>query len=164
MRSPRNDPSLVPLDRFVGSWTTEATHPSLPGAVVHGTAEIEWLEGEHFLIQRARNEHPDFPDSISIIGFTEHDRVVDDELGTASPSEAESPLSMHYFDSRGVFRIYHASADHQALRLWRDSPGFSQRFTGTFADGGDTILGTWQLRTDDVHWEDDLRITYRRAR
>jgi hypothetical protein len=71
---------------------------------------------------------------------------------------------MHYFDSRGVFRIYQASADDQALRLWREAPGFSQRFTGTFADGGDTILGTWQLRTDDVHWEDDLRITYRRTR
>ncbi|HYZ13587.1 MAG TPA: hypothetical protein VFA08_08290 [Actinomycetota bacterium] len=157
------DRALESFGRFVGSWTTEATHPSLPGVVVHGTADIEWLEGERFLIQRARNEHSDFPDSISIIGFTEQDRV-DDETGSVEPTGSESPLSMHYFDSRGVFRIYQASADDQALRLWRDAPGFSQRFTGTFADGGDTILGTWQLRTDDVHWEDDLRITYRRAR
>ena len=157
------EPALEPFDRFVGTWTTEATHPSLPGVVVHGTADIEWLEGERFLIQRASNKHPDFPDSISIIGFTEQDRV-DDEAGSVEPVAAESPLSMHYFDSRGVFRVYLASADDEALRLWRDAPGFSQRFTGTFADGGDTILGTWQLRTDDVHWEDDLRITYRRAR
>jgi hypothetical protein len=157
------EPALEPLDRFVGSWTTEATHPSLPGVVVRGTADIDWLEGERFLIQRARNEHPDFPDSISIIGFTEEDRVVD-ETGSVEPVAAETPMSMHYFDSRGVFRIYHASADDKALRLWRDAPGFSQRFTGTFADGDDTIVGTWQLRTDDVHWEDDLQITYRRAR
>ena len=157
------EPALEPLDRFVGSWTTEATHPSLPGVVVHGTADIEWLEGERFLIQRARNEHPDFPDSISIIGFTEQDRA-DDETGTASPPAAGSTPTMHYFDSRGVFRIYYAGADDETLRLWRDTPGFSQRFAGTFADGGDTIVGTWQLRTDDVHWEDDLQITYRRAR
>lgn len=158
-----SDPALEPFDRLVGSWATEATHHSLPGVVVHGTADFEWLEGEHFLIQRARNEQPDFPDSISIIGFTEQDRV-DDETGSVEPVAAESPFSMHYFDSRGVFRIYQASADNEVLRLWRDAPGFSQRFTGTFANGGDTILGTWQLRTDDVHWEDDLRITYRRAR
>jgi hypothetical protein len=158
-----SEPALESFDRFVGSWTTEVTHPSLPGVVVHGTADIEWLEGERFLIQRARNEHPDFPDSISIIGFTEQDRV-DDETGSVESAVAESPLSMHYFDSRGVFRVYQASADDEALRLWRDAPGFSQRFTGTFSDEGDTILGTWQLQTDDVHWEDDLRITYRRAR
>jgi hypothetical protein len=157
-----SDPALESFGRFVGSWTTEATHPSFPGVVVHGTADIEWLEGERFLIQRARNDHPDFPDSISIIGFTEQDRV--DETGSGEPVAAESPLSMHYFDSRGVFRIYQASADDEALRLWRDAPGFSQRFAGTFADGGDTILGIWQLQTDDAHWEDDLRITYRRAR
>jgi hypothetical protein len=71
---------------------------------------------------------------------------------------------MHYFDSRGVFRLYQASADDQAWRFWRDSPGFSQRFTGTFTDGGDTIVGICQLRKDDDRWNDDLKITYRRAR
>jgi hypothetical protein len=71
---------------------------------------------------------------------------------------------MHYFDSRGVFRIFDANVDDETWRVWRESPGFSQRFTGTFADGGDTIAGLWQLREDDVHWNDDLRITYRRRR
>jgi hypothetical protein len=41
---------------------------------------------------------------------------------------------------------------------------FSQRFTGTWADGGDTILGRRQLGRDDVHWMGDLAITYRRRR
>jgi hypothetical protein len=40
--------------------------------------------------------------------------------------------------------------------------GFSQRFTGAWSDDGDTVVGRWQLRRDDVHWADDLRITYRR--
>lgn len=70
--------------------------------------------------------------------------------------------AMHYFDSRGVFRVYDASVDHEAWRLWRDAPGMSQRFTGVFDEGSDTVTGLWQLRTDDMNWHDDLQITYRR--
>jgi hypothetical protein len=54
------------------------------------------------------------------------------------------------------------SIDDESWRLWRSAPGFSQRYTGTFADGGDTIDGVWQLCQDDIHWHDDLQITYRR--
>jgi hypothetical protein len=67
--------ALQPLNRLVGSWSTEATHPARPGVVVHGTASIELLETQHFLIVRSRNDHPDFPDAISILGFTDVDRV-----------------------------------------------------------------------------------------
>lgn len=155
------EPVLKPFNRLVGAWTTEATHPSLPGVVVHGIALVEWLEGERFLIHRARTDHPDFPDSISIIGDTERDRV-DNASDTGPAGAAKARLHMHYFDSRGVFRIYYASMDDQAWRLWRDAPGFSQRFTGTFDDGGETIVGSWQLSRDDIHWDDDVQITYRR--
>jgi hypothetical protein len=150
-------PELELLNRLVGAWTTEATHPALPGVVVRGTAAIEWLEGHRFLIHRAGNDHPDFPDSISILGFTEHDRVDNAEATTDKPE-----LSMHYYDSRGVFRVYDASIDALAWRLERTAPGFSQRFTGTLAADLGTIVGVWQLCEDDVHWHDDLRITYRR--
>jgi hypothetical protein len=154
---------LERLNRLVGTWTTEATHPGSPGLIVHGTAIIQWLEGERFLIHRARSDHIDFPDSISIIGTTETDRVED--TPAADPPAVEEPqLSMHYFDSRGVFRVYLASVDDEAWRLWRDAPGFSQRFTGTFASGGDTIVGQWQLCRHDIDWNDDLQITYRRQR
>lgn len=61
-----------------------------------------------------------------------------------------------------MFRVYDVSVDDQAWRLWRDAPGSSQRFTGTFADRGDTIAGHWQLCRDDIIWNDDLQITYRR--
>ena len=153
--------TVKPLGRLVGTWTTEATHPALPGVVVRGTAVIEWLEGERFLIHRARTDHPDFPDAISIIGLTDRDRV-DSAAGTAPADDDSSRLRMHYYDSRGVFRVYEASIDDASWRLWRDAPGFSQRFTGTVADGGDTIVGRWQLSRDDLDWHDDLEITYRR--
>jgi hypothetical protein len=156
-------PPLEHLGRLVGTWTTDATHPAFPGLVVHGIAVVEWLEGEQFLIHRARTDHPDFPDSISIIGFTERDRV-GDQPDQGSAVATESRMSMHYFDSRGVFRVYSSTVDEEAWRFWRDAPGFSQRFTGTFADGGDTIVGHSQLCEDDIHWNDDLKITYRRRK
>jgi hypothetical protein len=145
MDQPARDPQLEALNALVGTWALEATHPAVPSAVVRGEAAVEWLEGERFLIHRASNDHPDFPDSISVIG------LVDDAL------------SMYYFDSRGVHRIYEVAMEGSSWRMWRDAPGFSQRFTGTFEDGGDTIAGQWELSRDDETWDDDLRITYRRS-
>ena len=153
-------PALQLLNRLVGNWTTEMTHPALPGVTVQGTVTVEWLEGERFLIHRFRNDHPDFPDSISIIGFTDADRV--DAGANNSAISSDARLCMHYFDSRGVFRVYDVTMDDHAWRISRDAPEFSQRFVGTFADSGRTINGQWQLRQDDAHWNDDLTITYRR--
>ena len=158
----KRDPQLEKLDRLVGTWSFEATHPAVPGVIVRGSSVIAWLEGERFLIHRSRNDHPDFPDSISIIGFTEQDRVGHTPDADAS-SAGHGELHMHYYDSRGVSRVFSAGIDDTTWRLWRDSPGFSQRFAGKFADNGDTISGVWQLNQDDAHWHDDLAITYRRA-
>jgi hypothetical protein len=139
---------LEHLNAWVGEWETEATHPMLPDTVVPGRISVEWLEGERFLLHRARNEHPDFPDSISVIGETE---------------EGADNLTMHYFDSRGVFRVYGLSAEEGELKIWRDDPAFRQRFTGRFSDGSSTFAGTWELNEAEAGWNDDLKITYRRA-
>jgi hypothetical protein len=153
--------TLAALNRLLGSWTTEATHPAMPGVVVQGSVEMTWLEGERFLIHRATTEHPDFPDSISILGMMGKDRVTGPR-DTGSEADGEPRLRMHYFDSRGVFRVYDASIDDIAWRLWRDAKGFSQRFSGRVEDGGNTIVGRWEVSEDDVHWTNDLEITYRR--
>jgi hypothetical protein len=152
--------SLPFVARLVGSWTTEATHPAVPGTIVRGTATIEWLEGERFLIFRARTDHPDFPDSISIIGCMAHGRA---DASGGVQSGADEAVTMHYYDSRGVYREYAVAADATALRFAREDPGFSQRFTGTFAERGDALVGQWQVCEDGVHWKDDLAITFRRS-
>ena len=143
------------LERLLGRWATESTHPMLPGVVVHGSVTMEWLPGERFLVHRLHMEHPEFPDSLSIIGEMSTDRMD----GSTGPGGAE--LSMHYYDSRGVFRIYRVSLEDRIWRIWRDAPGFSQRFAGTFAEDGRSVQGVWQLCRDDQTWVDDLRITYR---
>lgn len=159
----KTDPTLASLGRLVGAWTTEATHPDMPGVVVHGTADVEWLEGERFLLLRSRTDHPDFPDALSVIGHMDQDRVDESKDGKDNVSTPpSSPLRMQYFDSRGVYRLNDTRVTDAAWEWWRESPGFSQRFTGRFEDGGDTIVGQSQLRRDDVHWKDDLAITYRR--
>jgi hypothetical protein len=149
------------LGRLVGTWTTEATHPKRPGVVVHGIAAFEWLEGQRFLVHRARTDHRDFPDSLSVIGRMGQDRVHGD-AGSVQMDGDETPLRMHYFDSRGVFRVYDVSMDDAEWRWWRNVPGFSQRFVGLISADGNTINGRSQLCEDDVHWADDLQITYRR--
>jgi hypothetical protein len=140
------NPELHPLKALVGEWASEAVHAAFPTMVVQGHTAVEWLEGERFLILRSQADHPDFPDSISIIGAQ------------------EDGLSMHYFDSRGVHRVYDVSMRDGVWRVWRDAPGFSQRFAGRFSDDGDTITGMWELSCDGSTWNNDLEITYRRVR
>jgi hypothetical protein len=136
---------LEPFEALVGTWTTEATHRMYPSMVVRGRSTFEWLEGKRFLIQRSVTDHPEFPDAMAVFGVT------------------DEQLSMHYFDSRGVYRVYAVSLSEGTLRFARDAPGFSQRFTGTFSDDGNTITGLAELSQDGSTWDDDLAITYRRA-
>jgi hypothetical protein len=94
---------LEPFQALIGEWTIEMTHPPVEDTVVRGRATYEWLEGDRFLIQRAVNEHPDFPDSLCVIGVI----------------EGENDLSMQYFDSRGVHRVYAIGFDGRELTLGR---------------------------------------------
>ena len=131
--------------RLVGRWAAEATHRALPGAVIKGEATFEWLEDQRFLLQRSHYDHPEIPDAIGVIG------IVDGQP------------SMHYFDARGVHRVFAVDITEDCWRFWNDVPGFSQRFTGITSDDGDAIRGEVELSRDDgATWEPDLAIAYRR--
>jgi hypothetical protein len=138
---------LEPFEALIGEWTIEMTHPMIEDTVVRGRATYEWLEGRRFLIQRAVNEHPDFPDSLSVIGVM----------------EGQADLSTQYFDSRGVHRVYAIGFDGAELTLERDFPGFAQRLSAKLSDDRSTLAGVWQLNEDDQGYRDDLAFTYRRA-
>lgn len=150
-------PMLTHLDQLVGEWETEATHRLLPAVVVRGRSTFEWLEGGHFLIWRAHNEHPDFPDSISILGC---EAPADGDAA----GDATDGCFLSTFDSRGIVRHHSLVAEAGAFRFWRDWPGFSQRFIGTFSADGVSITGVAALNQDGATWEEDLWITYRRVR
>jgi hypothetical protein len=137
------DPALEPFDALIGTWDTEATHPMVEG-VVAGTMTFEWLAGGQFLVQRSHNEHELFPDGICVIG---------------APESGEG-LVMEYFDSRGVRRTYDISLEEGVLRIWRDAPGFDQRYQATLAP--DSFEGVFQLARTPGDWQDDLKMVYRR--
>lgn len=135
--------ALEAFDALIGTWETQATHPTIEG-VVPGEMTFEWLEGRKFLIQRFRNEHELFPDGICLIG----------------PPEDGDKLVQEYFDSRGVRRTYGASLQDGVLRLWRDDPEFAQRFSATL--GPDAFEGVWQVAEAPGDWKDDVTVSYRR--
>ena len=139
------------LDAFVGEWSLHAA--AFPGPPGHAT--FEWMPGGRFLVQRweagklpVDGEEIDFT-GINIVGID---------------SEREGYLQ-HYFDSRGVARVYKMSFENGVWKLWRDTEDFSpldfsQRFTGTFSDDGKTIEGRWEISHDGSTWETDFEMTY----
>jgi hypothetical protein len=154
MQPDTQHPVLDHLAMLMGEWETGATHQAWPGTVVHGRATFEWLEGGTFLIWRAHYDHPDLPDSIVIMGCD----------ATGDLANPGGGCSLHYFDQRGVTRLYHLSAEAGVWRFWREAPGFSQRFTGTLSADRRTIDGVAELSRDGVTWEQDLLITYKRVK
>jgi hypothetical protein len=154
MPSPER-PGLPGWQRFIGRWVTEGAHPLLPGDVIRGHTTFEWLDGQQFVIQRSHYDHQDIPDAIAIIGA-----ISESEAGEP---EAGQQLSLHYYDSRGLYRVYTVSLEGDQWRFWRDDPGFRQRFTGRFSTDGDTITGQGQMARKGAGWEDDLALTYRRS-
>ncbi len=155
MKRSTPNPALDRLEALVGEWELEA---SVGGQTIRGArTKFEWLEGGAFLVQHTDAE-PDesapaewvanapFP-VVTIIGL-------DDSAET---------FSMLYADGRGVFRVYEMTLGGGVWKIWRDAPGFFQRFTATFSDDGRTITGSWEGSRDGSEWEHDFGLTYRKV-
>ena len=134
------------LEPLLGDWTAEAVMPGGGDELVRGAMSVEWLDGGGYLVQRTAMENPLFPRGISVIG----------------PDRSGERIVQHYFDSRGVARIYDISLENGVLRLSRDDEDFAQRFTGRFSDDGSTIEGAWERTEPDGAWVHDFALTYRR--
>ena len=153
MTETRSDGSTEALAPFVGAWKLLAAFQDEGPADIGARTSFEWLPGEQFLIERWEVPLPEAPDGIAIIG--------------ADP-KSEGSYLQHYFDSRGVARVYKMSFEDGVWKLWRDEPDFSpldfaQRFSGTFSADGETIEGCWEICHDGTTWERDFDLTYKRA-
>jgi hypothetical protein len=139
------------LQALIGEWTISA--PAFPGPP--GRAKFEWMPGGKFLV-----EHWD----VGTIRFGEEDIEFTGIAIMEFDSENQNYLQ-HYFDSRGVARVYQMSFADGVWKLWRDSADFSpldfsQRFTGTVSDDGQTIEGRWEISHDGTTWETDFDVIY----
>ena len=142
--------ALEALDVFVGEWTEQVLLPDIPS----GHAVFEWALDQQYLVQRSASPQPEFPNSIAIVAYD---------------VDADSYVQ-HYFDSRGVVRIYRMELRDRLWTLLRTEADFSplnfwQRFEGSFSADATTIEGRWETSHDGgAHWELDFGLTYTRVR
>lgn len=133
-------PDISTLEPLVGEWTVASPFGT-------ATTGFEWALDDAYLLQRTRAAAP-MPSSLCVY------------------QAAEAGFVQHYFDSRGVTRIYRMTFDGTAWEMRRDEADFSelpfrQRWIAAFTDP-DTIEGRWE-RTDDAGaWGVDFALTYRR--
>ena len=140
-------PALGLLDVLVGEWTELVSAHGDPT----GTVTFEWALGEHYLVQRTMLPPP-FPESFAVIEY----------------DESAGEFRQHYFDSRGVTRVYRMSLTGSDWTLLRTEPdfsdlGFAQRFVGTIADDGRSVDGRWEQSHDGGQtWEHDFGLRLER--
>jgi hypothetical protein len=140
------------LKILIGEWSLEMTMPgAAPSGDVGARVTFEPL-GEKFLFERWSVPVPGAPDGLAVIGY----------------DEGRGTLLQHYFDERGVARVYEMSLADGVWTLERTKPDFSpldftQRFTGTFSADRRTIAGRWEICNDGSTWEHDFDLTYRRV-
>jgi hypothetical protein len=140
------DPTLEPL---LGDWSMSAEIPGAPAAETGARTTFEWAPGNRFLIQRWEVPNPEVPDGVAVIGFNE-------ERGC---------YLQHYFDSRGLARVYEMTLHDDVWTLRRETADFSpldfaQRFEGRFSEDGRRISGRWESSADGASWNHDFDLTY----
>ena len=134
------------LEPLIGRWEIPI------GDGEPGYTTFAWALGRRFVEQRSSLPIEGAPDGLIII----------------APAADGDGFTQHYFDSRGVVRLYAMTFDGTEWRLERTEPDFTpldfrQRWIGTFADGGDTIHGQWDI-DEGEGWRLDFEMTYARVR
>ena len=96
---------------------------------------------------RRKGHLPEAPDNVSIIGC----------------DAANGTYFQLYSDERGVCRVYEMSIGNREWKLWREGEPFSQRFTATLSEDGNTITGRWEIAEDGTNYTTDFDLIYRRV-
>jgi hypothetical protein len=137
------NPTLKQLEALIGEWEVEV--PQFRGQ--RGRATFEWLDGGAYLRFHAVAPDP-APTATWIVGR----------------DDASETYTSLYYDSRRVSRVYQMSFGERVWKLWRDAPGFWQRFSGTLSDDGGSIRGAWEKSPDGSSWEHDFDLIYTRVK
>ncbi len=146
-----HNPALADLEFLVGEWDMEISNaPFLPSLddTAHGHVTFEWIEDGALLMMRQSEQSGNPPSARWAIGR--------DESG--------ADYKVLYSDIRGVSRIYEMRLMDGTWQLWRNAPGFSQRFEGRVGPDRKTITSHWEKSFDGATWEHDFDITYTRRK
>src|SRR4051794_25202549 len=147
-----SSPGVEALAPFVGDWQVHLDMPGVALADVRATTSFRPVLDGRYLEQRATVDRPEFPDVLAVI----------------APSADGAGYTQHYFDSRGVVRLYAMTFGDGAWTLAREREDFSplsfaQRWTARFGDDGATIRGKWEKQHPGGPWELDFHLVYTRA-
>ena len=93
------------LEPFVGEWRLETSLAPPDG--VRARAVFEWALGGRFLVERSEVDVPEAPDGLCVV------------------AAAPEGYLQHYFDSRGVVRLYAMTFDGRLWTLRREEADFS---------------------------------------
>ena len=141
------------FEPLIGEWHGEGELPIDPPMKMSAETKVERLG--KFIVLRSTGEPAELPDSVSIIG--------------GAPDGEPQP--MHYFDDRGVKRLFLMALEGSTWKIWRapgedwngpDGPGFNQRYIGEISADGKTINGRWERGIGDAgdQWEVDFPFDY----
>lgn len=141
------NPALKFLDVLVGDWQMELSNAAFlpnPSGTATGLVSFEWLQDGAFLMMRMGDKPSAAPDATWLIG-----------------RDDSTPIyTVLYYDSRSVSRIYQMTFSDGVWKMWRDAPGFCQRFEGKVSADGQTITARWEKSPDGTSWQHDFDLTY----
>ena len=141
------NPALNSLEALVGQWEMEVSNASfLPRSTdtVKGPVSFEWAQDGAFLLMRMGGKPAGPPAALWLI----------------SRDESTPDYTVLYYDSRSVSRVYEMSFSEGVWKMWRNAPGFCQRYEGTVSKDGKTISARWEKSSDGTRWEHDFDVTY----
>ncbi len=147
--SPNQNPALKQLEILVGDWEMELFNTSFlprPSDTVKGSISFEWMQDGAFLLMRMGDKPPRSPVAMWLI----------------SRDESTPEYTVLYYDDRGVSRVYQMSFTEGVWKIWREAPGFSQRFEGKFSEDHNTVTASWEKSLDGTTWEHDFNVIYTR--
>ena len=83
-----------------------------------------------------------------------------DAIWLISRDESTPNYTVLYYDARSVSRVYKMSFSDGVWKMWRESPGFWQRYEGKLSKDSNTITAHWEKSPDGTKWEHDFDLTY----
>lgn len=149
----RQNERLSPL---IGEWSvamvmpgqeTPDTPPDIGARVT-----FDWMGDRAFVIERWTVPVPEAPNGLAVLGW----------------DEGRGAFLQHYFDERGVARVYEVTLEAGVWKMERTKPDFSpfefsQRFNSTFSGDGSRIDGVWEIAEDHRTWRKDFELIYCRV-
>ena len=144
----RNE-ALAPL---IGEWRLTMLLSGIDLPDVDARVTFEWMGDRAFVLQRWTVPLPEAPDGLAVIGW----------------DEGRGTFLQHYFDERGVARVYEMGFEDGVWTLERTKPdfsdfNFSQRSIGRFSEDGNRIDCVLEISHDHETWEKDFDLVYTRV-